>query len=48
VPDDTYYRDQSRRCRRLAKLAQPREKKILLDLADEYDAKAQAEKRGEP
>jgi hypothetical protein len=46
VPKDKNYRDEARRCRRLAKHAAPREQKILNDLADEYEAKAAALERG--
>lgn len=46
MPEDTYFKDQARRCRRLAKHAGPREQKILNDLADEYEARAAAQEPG--
>ena len=47
MPENVDYREQARRCRRLAAFARPREMKILLDLAAEYDAKAEAQDNGE-
>ena len=40
MPEDAYLIEQARRCRRLARLAKPREAKILRDMADEYEARA--------
>jgi hypothetical protein len=45
-PDAPKLRSQAERCRRLAQWVQERDRKILLAMADEYEAQADAIEQG--